>query len=734
MKKLTDSVQYLNGVGPQRFKLFQRIGIRNIYDLLFYLPRKYLDRSRIKKIRDVVNSAISDEEVTVKGEITAISYYRTKYHKNIFEIVLSDETGHLSATWFNQPYLRNVFAKSQTVILSGKMRFYKHLQLSSPEYEIIPAYASARGGSAFGGKSTAGGLETKPGNFSPLHTQGIVPCYSLTESLGQKFLRRTIKNCLSLYLPLVDELTPRTLTGSLSENQERVDNTPASFSNAMSLSRALGQIHFPDSQEIMEKARQYLIYDELFLFQLALGLRRYQIKQTSVKHRIKISGQLDERIRKRIPFQLTRAQEKVIREIRTDLPADYPMNRLLQGDVGSGKTIVAVYAILAAIGNGLQVALMAPTEILAEQHFRTISKLLADSRVRMLFLTSGLKTKERRMTREILNRGEVDLVIGTHALIQKDVVFKKLGLLIIDEQHKFGVMQRADLRNKGENPHVLIMTATPIPRTLALTAFGDLDISTIDELPPGRMPVRTVLRLSSRMPDAFDFIRHKIQEGCQVYFVYPLIEDSPETTQTQQQLYRTNLKSATTMAKYLKEKIFPECNVAVLHGDMNDKKKEKIMRDFRDGKINILVSTVVIEVGIDVPNASVMVIEHAERYGLAQLHQLRGRIGRGSHQSYCLLFGDFTTSEAEQRLKIMEETNDGFIIAEEDLRIRGPGEFLGIKQSGLPEFKIANLATDFNILKLARTDAQKAINNNRQYNKKLLHRISLHFRNLIMSS
>jgi ATP-dependent DNA helicase RecG len=342
------------------------------------------------------------------------------------------------------------------------------------------------------------------------------------------------------------------------------------------------------------------------------------------------------------------------------------------------------------------------------------------------------------MTREVLNQGAVDLVIGTHALIQKDVVFKKLGLLIIDEQHKFGVMQRTDLRNKGENPHLLIMTATPIPRTLALTAFGDLDISTIDELPPGRMPVRTVLRPSSKMPDAFDFIRHKIYEGRQVYFVYPLIEDSFEPALEQQQLYRTNLKSATTMAKYLKEKVFPEYSVALLHGDMNDRKKEKTMHDFRDGEINILVSTVVIEVGIDVPNASVMVIEHAERYGLAQLHQLRGRIGRGVHQSYCLLFGDFTTAEAEQRLKIMEETNDGFRIAEEDLRIRGPGEFLGVKQSGLPEFKIANLSNDFNILRLARTDVQRMLNNDfflsQSSNKKWLKRISLHFSNLIIST
>jgi ATP-dependent DNA helicase RecG len=695
VKKLFDSIQYLNGVGPQRFKSFERLGVRNIYDLLFYFPRKYFDRSLIKNISEVINNNASTDEITIKGKISGISYYRTKYRKSIFEIIVNDETGSLTAIWFNQPYLRNIFTKGQTVILSGKMKFYKHLQLSSPEYEIIP--------------------EKNTDNFSPLHTQGIIPCYSLTEGLSQKLLRRIIKNCLSEYLPLVDDLVNPLSKTSL-------------------LSQALKQIHFPDSQEVVEKTRHYLVYDELFLFQLALEFRRYQIKKTLVKYCFKISSKLNERIRKRIPFQLTPSQEKVIREIINDLTANYPMNRLLQGDVGSGKTIVAVYAILSAIGNGLQVALMAPTEILAEQHARTISRLLVNSKIRTVFLTSELKPKERSNALETIKSGTADLVIGTHALIQKDIAFKKLGLLIIDEQHKFGVMQRADLKNKGENPHVLIMTATPIPRTLALTAFGDLDISTINELPPGRIPVRTILKPSAKIHDAFDFIRQKIREGRQVYFVYPLIEDSPETHQGQQQLYRTNLKSVTTMAKYLKEKIFSDCTVAVLHGALIDEKKEKIMRDFREGKINILVSTLVIEVGIDVPNASVMVIEHAERYGLAQLHQLRGRIGRGAYQSFCLLFGDFTTPEAEQRLKIMEETNDGFRIAEEDLRIRGPGEFLGIRQSGLPEFKIANLATDFNTLKLARNDAQKVINNNQLTNEKLHHRISLHFKNLIMTS
>lgn len=733
MKALNDSVQYLPGVGPQRFKLFQRLGVRTCFNLLFYIPRKYLDRSQIKTIKESLNQIDPDEEVTLKGTITAIRLQPTKFHKSVFEVVLSDETGHISATWFNQPFLRTVFSKGQEVILSGKIKFYKYPQLSSPEYEFISG-----------------------DNFSPLHSQGIIPCYHLTDGLTQKFLRRIIRHCLDNYLPLV---------------QDNLYMSLKAKHHLSALQEALSQIHYPNSKEQMSKARTRLVYDELLLFQLALGLRRQQIKKTAVKYPISISQQLEERIRRRIPFQLTQSQEKVIREIRQDITRDYPMNRLLQGDVGSGKTIVAIYAILAAIGNGLQAVFMAPTEILAEQHFRNISQLLANSKVRMVILKSGLSTAERRKIYKLLDAGEIDMVIGTHALIQKDVVFKKLGLLVIDEQHKFGVMQRSDLREKGENPHTLIMTATPIPRTLALTAFGDLDISTIDELPPGRQPIRTILRPSSKIQDAFEFIRNKIREGRQVYFVYPLIEDIPEEDYKtkQRQLYKVNLKSATTMAKYLKEKVFPEYTVALLHGDMKDKRKKKIMADFRADKTNILVSTVVIEVGIDVPNASVMVIEHAERYGLAQLHQLRGRIGRGAHQSYCLLFGDFTqplraepqrsptgktspkagnidsfgarvgltTSDAEKRLKIMEETSDGFRIAEEDLRIRGPGEFLGTRQSGLPEFKIANLSTDFGILKLTQGDAKEILDRDpflaQSNNRKWCQEIKERFSNLLMT-
>lgn len=670
MNKLTDSVQYLKGVGPARARLFNRLGIYTVRDLLYYFPRTYLDRSKIKTIKEIISERPinTETETIISGQVLAVSMYPTRSGKRILEVGVGDDTGIITAVWFNQPFLKRVFAKGQKLILAGKLAHYgRTLQIASPEYEVIPTQF----------------LPDQNGGFTPTHTQGIVPCYGLTESLGQKFIRRLMKETVPVYAPLVPDALPKTLTGGL-----------------IPLPDALKEMHFPTSMESMGPARKRLVYEELLLLQLALGIKRNQIKKSAVKYPIKISGFLDSRIRARIPFQLTNAQERVIGELRQDLESPHPMHRLLQGDVGSGKTIVAVYAILSAIGNKLQAAFMAPTEILAEQHYRTLSRLLTGSQVRIAFLRSGIAKAERLATIADIKAGNIDLVIGTHALIQKAVEFAKLGLVIIDEQHKFGVVQRDMLAGKSDNPHLLVMTATPIPRTLALTAFGDLDVSTIDELPPGRQPVRTLLRPSVKVPEAIEFIRNKIKEGRQVYFVYPIIDESDKLP----------IKSASQMAKQLKE-IFSEYQVALLHGRKTDRHKEKIMNDFRAGKVNILVSTIVIEVGIDVPNASIMAIEHAERYGLAQLHQLRGRIGRGAHKSYCLLFGDFTTPDAESRLRIMEATTDGFRIAEEDLRIRGPGEFFGTKQSGIPEFKLANLSADFPVLQQTRQDAQGILAN-----------------------
>jgi len=460
------------------------------------------------------------------------------------------------------------------------------------------------------------------------------------------------------------------------------------------LDKAIREIHFPETFDALKRAKTRLVYDELLTLEMAMALRRSGIKEeTGIA--FKAGPNVDAHIRNLIPFALTNAQERVIREITTDMRSNKPMNRLLQGDVGSGKTVVAIYAILAAIANGYQAAFMAPTEILSEQHFQTIQKYLQHSHVRMQLLTGSTNSKFKKDVLEKIRTGQIDLVIGTHALIEDTVQFKKLGLVVIDEQHKFGVIQRLKLKEKGFQPDVLIMTATPIPRTLSITLFGDLDISILDEMPPGRTPIKTFWISKDKETDSYNFIHGEINKGRQVFIVYPLVEESAVL----------DLKAAVTEAKRLQHDVFPACKVGLLHGQMKSGDKDKIMTDFKEKRYDILVSTVIIEVGIDVPNATVMVVEHAERFGLAQLHQLRGRIGRGSELSYCLLFGNPKTNEARERLKIMTKTCDGFKIAEIDFKLRGPGEFFGTRQHGLPELKISDLIKDFPILKQARSDA-----------------------------
>ena len=655
---LDKSIQYIKGVGPKRAQTLGKLGIHTIKDLLYYFPRTHQDRSRVDEISSLTDGATA----MVKGIVFNIKSYKTRGWKNVFEISIGDGEGILQVKWFNRPYQSDMFQVDDHVFLYGKVSLYKQsLQMVNPEFEIV----TEEDGSA---KSV-----------------GIIPVYPLTEDVRQASFRKLVKTVVDGYFQKVDEI----FTDDIIKKHKFV---PITF--------AIKNIHFPDSLDSLEESRRRLKYEEFFLFETAMALRKRSIKEVN-GNKFKIGPNVEKHIYELFPFKLTNSQKEVIREIHEDMCSERPMNRLLQGDVGSGKTAVAVYALFAAVANGFQTAFMAPTEILAEQHYRTLGAMLLQAEVKILLLTGGAKAKTRKENIERIKQGEIDLVIGTHALIQQDVEFKKLGLIVIDEQHKFGVMQRTRLRQKAHKPQpdVLVMTATPIPRSLSLTVFGDLDISTIDELPPGRTPVETYRVTAKKENDAYGFIRKEIEKGRQAFVVYPLVDESE----------KLDLKSATVEAERLRDEAFTGLNVGLLHGQMKSDMKDLIMTDFINHEYDILVSTIVIEVGIDVPNATVMAIEHADRFGLAQLHQLRGRIGRSSHQSYCLLFGTPKSLESRQRIKTMLATNDGFKIAEEDLRLRGPGQFFGTRQHGLPEFKIGDIINDYAILKLARDDAFKLV-------------------------
>ncbi|MDQ7778892.1 MAG: ATP-dependent DNA helicase RecG [Planctomycetota bacterium] len=690
---LASPVQYLKGVGPARAAQLDRLGLRTIRDLLYYFPRDYSDRRHIKRIIDVDPG----QTVTIMGEVRSARVMRGRGGRRYFEAVIIDDSAVIYATWFNPQIVRHAIKEGVHLVLTGPIKFVKKLYITQPEYDIVepdsdtePDECDEPGDAGADGRrkrlpSARSGVRT-PSSAPPeaVHTCGIVPIYPLTEGVYLKGLRRIIKRAVDAFADQVDDrLGPRITAKKC----------------LLPVAQAIRNIHYPSDDLLLSGARRRFIYEELFLHQVALALRRRKMRAEKVLHRLEISDTMDARIKARFPFTLTRVQQRVIAEIRKDLVSEWPMNRLLQGDVGSGKTVVALYAMLVAVGNRAQAAIMAPTEILAEQHFQNVSRYLAGSKVRVALLVGSLGRKERDAIIAAVTSGRADMVIGTHALIEEDVRFSRLAVAVVDEQHKFGVLQRADLIRKGLAPHVLVMTATPIPRTLAMTAFGDLDVSTIDEMPPGRGKVTTVVRSTATIDRAFGFIREKIREGRQAFFVYPLIDPSDKLP----------LESATEMAERLRETVFPDLKIGLLHGGMRPADKDATMRDFRNGKVHVLVSTVVVEVGIDVPNATIMVIGHAERYGLAQLHQLRGRIGRGAHESYCLLFGDARSPEARSRLSIMEKTTDGFKIAEEDLRIRGPGEFMGTRQHGLPEFHAADIIRDFAVLREARDDAAKLL-------------------------
>lgn len=652
-------VQYIKGVGPARARLLERIGIKTLEDILFYFPWRYEDRRDLKKISDLQYGV----NATVMCEVESAKVITTPRRRmKIFEVTFTDGTGHLKSKWFNQAYLEKYFKKGVKVILSGPVKGTLYsgtgLEMENPDYELV-------------------GTEDKL-----IHTSRIVPVYKATEGISQKQLRTLMFNAVDACSSLLDEYLPGDI---LARNglrplrwSVREAHFPEEYSDISSLNKGMSPAH------------KRLVFDEFFLLEAGLALLK---KKETLEKGISFSNgnRLVNKFLKKLPFALTGAQKRVLKQIRFDMKRDLPMNRLLHGDVGCGKTVVALVSILIAVENGYQACLMAPTELLAEQHFINIHRMVESLGLNVLLLTSSSGKKAV----EYVSNGDAQVIIGTHAIIQEHVEFKKLGLAIIDEQHRFGVVQRAALRRKGASPDILIMTATPIPRTLAMTLYGDLDVSVIDELPAGRRPVITKTFFPSRKEKIYSLIEGEISRGRQVYIVYPLIEESE----------KLDLKSAINGAEAL-EKIFPKREVGLVHGRMHHNERESVMARFKSGEINILVATTVIEVGIDVPNASLMLIVHAERFGLAQLHQLRGRIGRGGYDSYCLLLAYHPFSEdAKRRLRAMESTADGFLIAEEDLAIRGPGEFFGTRQSGIPDLQLANIIRDIGMLESARKEA-----------------------------
>ena len=659
-------VQYVKGVGPARAGLLKRLGIETLQDILFYFPWRYEDRRDLRKI----SSLKYGNHETVLCEVVSAEIITTPRKKmKIFELAVSDDTGVLKSRWFNQPYLKKYFQKGQKVILSGVVKGNPYagygLEMENPDFEL------------FGNEDTL------------IHTSRIVPVYKATEGLSPKQIRTLIFNTIKAYSFIVEEYLPEEV---LKRN------------NLKPIAWAVKEAHFPEEfgdvsalNRGMGPAHRRLVFDEFFLLELGLAiLKKRETLEKGISFSIKDG--LVNRFLKSLPFELTHAQKRVLEEIRTDMQRPVQMNRLVHGDVGCGKTVVALVSMLIAVENGYQACLMAPTELLAEQHFINIHRMVEDLGLKVVLLTSGIKDKPV----EDISGGGAQIVIGTHALIQETVQFKKLGLAIIDEQHRFGVVQRAALRRKGFHPDILIMTATPIPRTLAMTLYGDLDIGVIDELPAGRKPIITKVFFPSQKDRVYSLIRRELSLGRQVYIVYPLIEESE----------KLDLKSAIEGAEALK-KIFPDRKIGLVHGKMHHDEREAVMAMFKSGDIDMLVATTVIEVGIDVPNASLMLIVHSERFGLAQLHQLRGRIGRGGYDSCCLLMAYHPFSEdALRRLKAMESTGDGFRIAEEDLAIRGPGDFFGTRQSGIPDLKIANIIRDIEVLEGARKEAFDLIENN----------------------
>ena len=658
MMNLTEDVKYIKGVGPNRVTLLNKIGIFNIQDLITYYPRGYEDRSKPKNICECANGEVALIEAVAMSRLidSRISKGRTMQ-----KLAVMDETGQAVITWFNQPYLKSKFQTGKRYRFYGKIEFqYGKISMNAPVFDEIE---------------------------NSNNTGKIIPIYPLTYSLTQNTLRKIIENGLQK----VNEQggLPETLPDYIL-NEYKLEN----------INKANYDIHFPHDFEDFKKARRRLVFEELLSTQLALlQLKNNNLtdkKGITFNKEVKMSDVINT-----LPFKLTKAQLRVLQEIDENMESEKSMNRLLQGDVGSGKTVVAMITAYKAVKSGYQAAILAPTAILATQHMVNFEKMLNQFNIKCELLISGISKKKKEDILERLKNGEIDILIGTHAMLEENVEFKNLGLVVTDEQHRFGVKQRTKIAQKGQNPDVLVMSATPIPRTLALILYGDLDISIIDELPPNRKTIET-FAVTNRMEERVNnFIKKQIDEGRQAYIVCPLVEESEEED--------NDLKAVTTLYEKCKEETFPNYKVEYIHGKMRPKEKDNIMERFKNKEIDILISTTVIEVGVDVPNANIMVIEDAERFGLAQLHQLRGRVGRGEYKSYCVLKFKGKGQNTKERMKIMCETNDGFLISQKDLELRGSGDFFGTMQHGIPDFKIANLFTDMDILKLAQEAAVKIV-------------------------